>query len=83
MELVQVFFWVCALAVAMSIYYLFKAAKGKPALDPRGQPLPWWVWGIFLFVGVLGLAATGPGIYFNNPLWLTDKIFWLVGKLIG
>lgn len=34
-------------------------------------------------VGVLLLLASVPGAFFQQPHWLTNKIYWLVEKVIA
>lgn len=60
-----------------------RLVRGRPELDPKGNPLPWWVWATFTGVGVLGAVAAGPGLFFDQPHWLIDKVFWVVEKLVG
>jgi len=83
MVLVHVFFWVCILLTATAAYYWVRLLRGSPKLDPKGKPLPWWVWAIFAGVGVLGVIASAPGLFFNQPHLLTDKIYWIVEKFVG
>jgi hypothetical protein len=83
MLLVHIFFWVCLLLVGMSVYYWVRLVRGRPELDPKGNPLPWWVWATFIGFGVLGMVASAPGLFFEQPYWLTDKIYWVVEKFVG
>ena len=83
MVLVHIFFWVCLAVVGMSAYYWARLIRGRPELDPHGKPLPWWTWATFAGVGILGLASAAPGLFFEQPYWLTDKIYWVVEALIG
>jgi hypothetical protein len=37
----------------------------------------------FGLLGVFLLFASVPGAFFEQPYWLTDKLHWVVAKLIG
>ena len=80
--LVHVFFWVCILLIAMAAYYWVRLFRGRPKLDPKGNPLPWWVWATFAGVGVLGAVASAPGLFFDQPHWFIDKIYWVVESFV-
>jgi uncharacterized membrane protein len=34
-------------------------------------------------VGLLLMLASVPGAFFQQPHWLTDKVYWLVERLIA
>ena len=82
MMLIHIFFWTCVVVVGQSLYSWAQLARGHPPVSRNGEPLPWWVWATFLGVGVLGVTASAPGLFFGEPHWLTDKIFWAVEGLI-
>ena len=82
MALIQLFFWTCVIIVGQSLYSWIQLVRGRSPIGRSGEPLPWWVWATFLGVGVLGITASAPGLFFGEPRWLTDKIFWAVEGLI-
>ena len=82
MMLIHIFFWTCVVVVGQSLYSWIQLVRGQPQVSRNGEPLPWWVSATFLGVGVLGITASAPGLFFDQPHWLTDKIFWAVEGLI-
>ena len=42
------------------------------------QKKNWWVFLVFGLIGALGLLSTIPGIIYNEPSWLLNRIFQFV-----
>lgn len=82
MILIHAFFWTCVVVVGQSLYYWIQLIRGRLQVSRQGEPLPWWVWATFLGFGVLGITASAPGLFFDQPYWLTDKVFSALEKLI-
>ena len=72
------------LSVLLVVYALFALLTGKRVLrDPNAsKQLNAAVLIFFLGFGVLGLAATVPGILSGNWTWLLDKVFGVVSNVI-
>ena len=83
MMLVHIFFWVCVLLVATATYYWVRLLRGSPKLDPKDKPLPWWTWATFAGVGILGVIASAPGLFFDQPHWfMGSPTHWIVGLCV-
>lgn len=68
------------LAVAASLHLVLpRVAQSTPWLRTKA---PRWTNYVFLFVGILGMAATIPGIFFDQPNWLNDRIFGVIAKVL-
>ena len=81
MWLIYIFSIVSAVAVVYSVIGIVRGSK--VINDPnatKGQNLMASI--VLLFVGLLGLMSTIPGIFVGDWYWFTDKIFTLVGYVI-
>ena len=83
MILVHFFFLLSLAVIAYGVYYWVRLLRGRPQLAGNGEPLPWWAWATIVSFGSLGVAASAPGLFFDQPHWFDDKIFWVVERLLG
>lgn len=74
MELIYIYAFISAVMVVYSSWMLIKI-KMKDEKIREEQRNNWWVFVVFEFVGVLGLLSSIPGIFFNDPYWLLNKVF--------
>lgn len=74
LELIYIYAFISAVMVIYSSWVLIKIKikEEKIRADKKNN---WWVFVVFEFVGVLGLLSTLPGIFFNDPYWLLNKVF--------
>ena len=75
--LIYILFAVSVVLSVLSATHLFGFPK---RLNNRRQST--LVSSTLLVVGVLGILASAPGIFFGDWYWLTDKLFTLINVVI-
>lgn len=83
MLLVYAYFLANSCILALGFYYLSRQIRGIPIVTMNGGNVPNWIPLFCMLFGTLGLLATIPLIFSNNPSWLTDKIFHFVSWLLA
>ena len=71
-------FGVAACGWGVRRWYL--AARGLPQLTLEGRPIPWQVWPLVIFSGLMLVAATLPSLL-GQPMWLLERLFALLARL--
>jgi TRAP-type C4-dicarboxylate transport system permease small subunit len=54
--------------------------KGESQFTLNGQPIPWIVWPLVIFSGLMCIAASVP-VLLGQPMWLLDKVFSIIARL--
>jgi hypothetical protein len=47
------------------------------------KPVPWQFDAMFLFLGLMGVVSSVPGLFFSQPHWAIDHVWWLISKIAG
>lgn len=68
--------------IAIGVYYLVRVARGLPVEGANGGYVPVWTHWWAIGMGVLGVLASAPSIFTDNPHWFVDKIYFVVSKVI-
>ncbi len=77
------YFLVSAIVALMGLGYLIRVVRGGAVLAANGTPTPTYFLVYMLGLGVFGMLASAPSIFSDNPHWFSDKIFFVVSKVIG
>jgi hypothetical protein len=83
MALVWIAFIASALLIGGSAWHLVRRARGAVMVDAAKKPFPWQWDPIFLFVGALGVLSTVPGLFFGQPHWAIDHVWWLISRVVA
>jgi hypothetical protein len=60
----------------------FRQLQGQQQYSAHAAAIPWVVWPLAQFTGLLLIAASLPGVL-GQPMWLLDRVFALLQALIG
>ncbi len=81
MEQVWIIFVSSGLLLAIGLRNFWRRRNDQVVLDFKKQPVPWQFDAMGLFLGVIGLVSTVPGLFFDQPHWAMDHVWYLVSKL--
>lgn len=56
--------------------------KGEQQFTLNGQPIPWVVWPLTIFSGLMCIAASAP-VLLGHPMWFLDKVFFFIAYVQG
>jgi hypothetical protein len=65
-----------------SVKAIYLYHQGRPVLGTDGKALPLELWPLVLFFGLMAIASSLPGL-FGQPMWLLDKVFSVIARLLG
>lgn len=75
-----------AISVALSFLgaiYFIRACRGIVVLGGNSMPTPMWLHVFVFCFGCLGVLSSAPSIFSNNPHWFSDKIYFVVSKIVA
>jgi hypothetical protein len=76
--------FVIALVLAiLSARNIWRRSIGRPVVTWTGVIVPWQLDVAFLWLGVIGTASVAPGLFFGQPHWLIDHVWWLLAQITG
>ena len=81
--LLYAYFAVSVLLLVLGLTYFVRVSRGVPVLGGNGTPTPKWLHVCVFCLGCLGVLSSAPSIFSDNPHWFVDKIYSLVGSIIG
>jgi len=58
-----------------------KQGKGEQQFTLTNLEIPWVVWPLIIFAGVMCIAATVP-VLLGQPMWLLDKVFFVISYVL-
>jgi hypothetical protein len=83
MDVVLYLFFIASTALAVfGALYFIRVTRGVAVLGGNGLPTPRWLHGFVFCIGCLGVFASAPSIFSDNPHWFVDKIYYVVSKII-
>ena len=71
------------LLLLMTARNVMRRAKGQRVVDGRDNALPWQWDAVFAFFGLIGVASTVPGLFFDQPHWAIDHVWRLFSDAGG
>ena len=83
MEKVWIVFIASVLMIGGTGWNLMRRAQGRAVLDLFDKPLPWQWDAMLMFLGVVGVLSTVPGLFFGQPSWAIDHVYRLISKVAG
>lgn len=84
MNLFHLLFAIAVGFLASAAYDSYRRVKPSTAdSETKPQSNPPVVIGFSAVLGLFLLLASVPGAFFAQPHWLTDKLYWVVERIIG
>lgn len=77
-------FFVASVTLVFGVLWKFwRRSRGQRIVDFGGRPIPWQLDAVFQMFGAIGVASTVPGLFFDQPHWLIDHVWRVIGKIAG
>jgi hypothetical protein len=54
-----------------------RQCNGEQQFTLNGQAIPWVIWPLTIFAGLMCIAASAP-ILLGHPMWFLEKVFFLI-----
>ena len=83
MWLVWLTFFASVILVIAAVWHFWRRAQGRDILDFVKRPVPWQFDAMFLLIGAVGVISCVPGLFFGQPHWAIDHVWWLISKVSG
>ena len=81
--LLYTYFIVSVIMALMGAVYFVRVSRGVAVLGGNGATTPRWLHAFFACLGGLGMLASAPSIFADNPHWFVDKIYFVVSKIVA
>ena len=81
MWLVWTAFITSTVLVIGTAWHFWRRARGLAVVDDAKQQTPWQLDAAFMFLGIIGVVSTVPGLFFGEPNWAIDRVYWLISKV--
>ena len=83
MWLVWFAFVVSVALIGGGLWNVSRRARGAAVVDFVKRPVPWQFDAAFLFLGLVGVVSSAPGLFLGEPNWAIDHVSWLISKVAG
>jgi len=78
------FTFVSSLALVLwATWNSWRRARGREIVDFVKRPVRWQFDAMLIFLGVIGVVSCVPGLFFEQPHWAIDHVWWIIGKVTG
>jgi hypothetical protein len=82
MVIIWIMFFASVVLVAACLWRFWRRARGL-AIVVAERTIPWQIDAAFMFFGVVGAVSCIPGLFFGQPTWAIDHVWWLIAKVAG
>lgn len=77
------YFLASALVAAIGFVYFIRVSRGIVVPGGNGAATAKWLHGFCIGLGSVGIMASAPSIFSDNPHWFVDKIYFLMSQMIS
>ena len=76
------FFIVCTLLLGVTVWHFWQRAHGEPIVGLFDNPIPWHYDLTFLAFALIGVICTVPGLFFGQPRWAAEQLYWFITRVL-